>query len=164
MSIKIYVLRLNQDDPRKATGSRLIKLGLVEKYRPVKAPIVLNPFSRRYLSPQDRLLAKAIVAVDASWRRISEVRWPVGAQRRLPFLVAANPINYGTPEYLSTVEALAAALTILGYIDLSVKLLSPFKWGMEFLRINEDRLISYSNAKSEEEVRELSENYKRELL
>ncbi|MEM2541903.1 MAG: DUF367 family protein [Candidatus Korarchaeum sp.] len=164
MSITVYVLRLEHDDPRKATGARLIRLKLAERYRPLRRSIVLNPLSRRYLSPADRDLAKAIVAVDASWRRISEVRWPPGIQRRLPFLVAANPINYGVPEYLSTVEAVASALMILGYEELSLKMLNPFKWGAEFLKVNEERLKAYARSKSEKEVRILSDKFRNELL
>lgn len=164
MSLKIYVLRLGQDDPRKATGAKLIRLKLADSYRPIRRPIVLNPFSERYLSPADKDLARAVVAVDASWRRINEVRWPPGIQRRLPFLVAANPINYGVPEYLSTAEAIAAALIILGYEELSLRILNPFKWGAEFLRINEERLKSYADSKSEEEVRSLSNKFREELL
>ena len=161
--MRVYVLRLEHDDPSKATGARLIRLKLVEEYRPLRRPIVLNPFSRRYLSPADRDISKAMVAVDASWRRISEVRWPSGIQRRLPFLVAANPINYGVPEYLSTVEAIASALMILGYEELSLRLLNPFNWGAEFLRINEERLRAYAGSKSEEEIRMLSDRFRREL-
>jgi len=163
VSIKIYVLRLSHDDPKKATGAKLLRLKLAERYRRSRGSIVLNPFSRTYLSPVDRREARALVAVDASWRRIEEVRWPAGLQRRLPFLVAANPINYGVPEYLSTVEALASALIILGYWDLSLRILKPFKWGEEFLRINEDRLKAYARASCEEEVRALSEEFRREL-
>ncbi|MCC6028732.1 MAG: DUF367 family protein [Candidatus Korarchaeum sp.] len=163
MSIKIYVLRLGHDDPKKATGAKLLRLKLAERYRKSRGSIILNPFASRYLSPADRKEARALVAVDASWRRIKEVRWPVGLQRRLPFLVAANPINYGVPEYLSTVEALASALIILGYWDLSLDILRPFSWGEEFLRINEDRLKAYAESSCEEEVRALSEKFKKEL-
>lgn len=164
MSVRIYVLRLDQDDPRKATGAKLIRLKLADSYVPIRRPIVLNPFSRRYLSPADKGLARAIVAVDASWRRIKEVRWPTGIQRRLPFLVAANPVNYGVPEYLSTVEAIASALIVLGYEELSLRILSPFRWGAEFLRINEERLKAYANSKSEEEVKTLSNKFREELM
>lgn len=164
MSIRVYVLRLEHDDPRKATGARLLKLKLADRYRPLRRALILNPFSRRYLSPADRDLARALVAVDASWRRIGEVRWPPGFQRRLPFLVAANPINYGVPNYLSTVEAIASALIILGYEELPLKMLNSFKWGVEFLRINEERLKAYVSSKSEEEVRILSDKFRKELL
>lgn len=163
MSIRIYILRLSHDDPRKATGAKLLRLKLAERYRKSRGSIVLNPFSKVYLSPADKKEARALIAVDTSWRKIEEVRWPTGLQRRLPFLVAANPINYGIPEYLSTVEALASALIILGYWDLSLRILKPFKWGEEFLRINEDRLKAYAGSSCEEEVRALSEKFRREL-
>jgi len=160
--VRIYVLRLKHDDPRKATGSKLLRLGMAERYRPRRGLIILNPLSTKFISPLDRG-AKGIVAVDASWKRINEVRWPRGIQRRLPLLVAANPINYGVPEYLSTVEALAAALYILGYREKAVELLSPFKWGMEFVYLNEYRLEAYSQAENGEEMKRLSEKFRREL-
>ncbi len=164
--IKVIVLRLRQDDPRKATGSKLLRLGLAERYRPSRGSflVVLNPFSRRFLSPPDRGGTKGVVAVDASWRKIESVRWPRGKQRRLPFLVAANPINYGVPERLSTVEALAAGLYILGYKEQALELLDPFKWGREFIHLNYDRLEAYSSEEnSEEDVRSLDSRFRREL-
>ncbi len=162
--MKIYVLRLKQDDPRKATGSKLLRLKLAEKYRPIRGLVILNPFSRRYLSPSDAKVSRGILAVDASWRKIKDVRWPRGMHRRLPFLVAANPVNYGIPEYLSTVEALASALYITGDQEGALRILNPFKWGMEFIYINKQRLYSYSSAKSEEEIRNLSEKFREELM
>jgi len=161
--MRVYVLRLKHDDPRKATGSKILRLGLAERYKPARGLIVLNPLSTALLSPADREKAKGLVAVDASWRRIHEVRWPRGTQRRLPFLVAANPINYGVPEYLSTVEALAAALYILGCRDDAINILRPFKWGMEFIFLNKERLEAYSEAKDESEVRELCRKFRDEL-
>ncbi len=162
--MKVYVLRLRQDDPKKATGSKLLRLGLAERYKPgLRGILVLNPLSHKYVSPEDGSRIRGIVAVDASWKRIKEIRWPSGLWRKLPFLVAANPINYGIPEYLSTVEALAASLYILGRKELAVKILGPFKWGPEFLYLNESRLEAYSKARDEEEIRELSEMFRKDL-
>jgi len=164
--IKVIVLRLHQDDPKRATGSKLLRLGLAERYRPSKgfSLVVLNPLSRRFLSPVDKEGTKGIVAVDASWRKVESVRWPHGKQRRLPFLVAANPINYGVPERLSTVEALAASLYILGYKEQALELLDPFKWGPEFIHLNYERLEAYSRGENnEEDVRALDDRFRKEL-
>jgi len=162
--VKVFIIRLKHDDPKKATGARLLRRGLALKFRG-GSPLTLNPLSLRLLSPADRKIIerRGLLAVDASWKRIDEVRWPRAPFRRLPFLVAANPINYGLPEYLSTAEAIAAALFITGFYDEGWEILSAFKWGPEFYRINEERLIAYSKAKDEEEIRRLSEHFKVEL-
>ncbi len=164
--IRLFVVRLEHDDPRKATGIRLIRRGLaVRTHRPPRGAVILDPTSHVYLSPADRESAESrgLVAVDASWRRIDEVRWPRGRRRVLPLLVAANPINYGRPFRLSTAEALAAALFILGRRDQAERVLSEFKWGPEFLRLNEDWLEAYSRAEGPDEVEELSRKFYEEL-
>ncbi|MGB9631267.1 MAG: DUF367 family protein [Candidatus Methanodesulfokora sp.] len=152
--MRIYILPLFRDDPRKSTGLRLIRRGIAEKGAP-RGCVVLNPFSRTVISADDVQLAekKGILAVDTSWRAIEEVKWPRGFWRRLPLLVAANPINYGVPYKLSTLEAISAALFILGYEEKAISVLREVKWGMEFYHLNKERLESYK-LKSREEVEE----------
>ncbi|RLG48173.1 MAG: DUF367 family protein [Thermoproteota archaeon] len=166
--IDIYVLRLPHDDPKKATGARLLRRRIAKdakKDRP-RSPLVLNPKAKMLISQRDRPIVekRGLLAVDASWRRIAEVRWPRGVQRLLPFLIAANPINYGKPFRLSTAEAIAAALYILGFSEEAEKVLNEFKWGPEFLRINQDRLDLYATASDSREMRELEISAIRSLI
>ncbi len=69
--------------------------------------IVLNPFAERALSPADDG-ADRLVALDCSWETAEREAFDLqGVHRSLPFLVAGNPVNYGTAFQLSTVEAFA---------------------------------------------------------
>jgi pre-rRNA-processing protein TSR3 len=74
-------------------------------------------------------------------------------QRLLPYLLAANTVNYGKPYKMNTAEATAACLYIVGFKSEARTLLSPFSYGEEFLRLNHDFLEAYSECKDEAEVR-----------
>jgi len=118
--------------------------------------IVLTPFSKIALSPLDRsyALQYGLVGVDCSWNNIKGGMEALtkGQGRALPFLVAANPINYGVPTKLSTLEAIGAALYILGVQEQAKDVFSLVKWGNEFLKINKPFLDAYSQAKDSKEV------------
>jgi pre-rRNA-processing protein TSR3 len=121
-----------------------------------RGAILLDPFAERALSKADEPLAKArgLVALDCSWKQVEQIarlRRRV-APRSLPYLVAANPTHYGRPTILSTAEALAAALYIMGEEAQARELLGAFKWGHTFLELNRELLEAYAGAADSSEV------------
>ena len=165
MNVLIY--HAKQCNPKACTAAKLRKFGLAKVfYTPHKIPrdsIVLSPFSEEALSAEDRAhLGKGLVALDCSWKHAEEVfagmKKPM-KRRVLPLLVAANPVNYGKVSKLSTVEALASALYILGEVEHAKRLLSKFKWGQSFADLNKDLLESYSKARTGKEIIAIQDEY-----
>ncbi len=161
---KIYVYYIGGDNPKANTALKLVRLGLAKQIRSIKpGMIVLDPFSFTPISISDRSMMsqRGLVVIDSSWRRLRMP--PGGIRRRLPLLIAANPINYGKPFLLSSVEALAAALYIAGFSNQAKELLKFFKWGHVFLRINKrffDMYVEKTSAEIiEAECRLLREHY-----
>ena len=101
------------------------------------------------------------MAIDCSWEKAqTELRRRIpGFARRLPTLLAANPTNYAKKHKLSSVEALAAAVYIMGRKEIADKLLSLFKWGNTFLTLNKELLEAYSSASSEEELSKIEGDF-----
>jgi|Deesub1362A_J573_1020465.scaffolds.fasta_scaffold01684_3 pre-rRNA-processing protein TSR3 len=157
MNFRIYVYHANECNPMKCTAKKLEKFGLVSLKKRIKEipprSILLNPYAKEVLSPEDvRYLKRGIVAFDCSWNKVHKARFKLGRfiHRRLPFLVPANPTNFGHPRELSTAEALSASLYILGYKEVASELMSKFKWGITFLTMNEELLEEYSRSTKEE--------------
>ena len=110
------------------------------------------------LSQEDLLSARnnGLLVLDCSWQHAEEM-FPLIKRRRpvaraLPFLVPVNPVNFGHPGMLSTVEAMAAALIILGRRAAGERLLTIYNWGLHFLTVNEEPLREYEKAKTSMEV------------
>ena len=153
---------LKQDDPRKCSAAKLVKFGLAKPVtRTASRTLILNPFSKKTLLKSDKKLVSSITGIDCSWNRVVPAfQKPFsGISRKLPPLLAGNPMNYSKLNKLSTVEALAGAVYILGEPDLTHNLLQKFKWGNTFFELNKNLLQDYSKAQSESEIFEICNEY-----
>ena len=153
---------LKQDDPRKCSAAKLVKFGLAKPVtRTASRTLILNPFSKKTLLKSDKKLVRSITGIDCSWNRaVPAFQKPFsGIPRKLPPLLAGNQINYSKLNKLATVEALAAAVYIMGDSALTHILLKKFKWGNTFFALNKNLLQDYSKAQSESEILEISHEY-----
>ena len=160
--MKIRILMMRQDDPSKCTAAKLVRFGLARSVKKVSgSSIVLNPFAPGYLLPSDRSLANILTGIDCSWNRADAAfsgTFP-GTGRRLPPLLAGNPVNYSKTGKLTTVEAISGALYLMGFRDESLRLLDKFKWGHTFYELNRNLLEDYSGAGSAGDIVRTASEY-----
>lgn len=138
-----------------------------------------RPSAKKVVSAADKELLEQYGAavVECSWARIKEVPWSKigGKCERLcqfwdslcyfypwlteivPYLVAANAVNYGRPWRLNCAEALAACFFICGHEDWAHEVLAHFSYGEPFLEINSQLLKRYAVCSTEEEVKKAEE-------
>jgi len=160
VEIEVYMLR--QDDPAKCTAAKLVKFGLAKQVRKTSpSTLVLDPFANDTILKDDRDSADSITAIDCSWElaRGEFKKKFSGHPRKLPPLLAGNPVNFAKIGKLTTAESIAAALYIMGFDDMGHAVLDKFKWGHTFFDLNRDLLDDYSRAHSEKEVREITSQY-----
>ena len=148
-----------QCDPKRCTGARLVRRNIMQRM-PLQNKfrgIVLSPRATTAVSPADTEILESVgmSLIDCSWARLEEIpfsQFHSGHHRLLPFLVAANTVNYGRPSKLSCAEAAASTLYICRKQEAALALLREFSWGLEFLRLNQTLLDMYAACSSAEEV------------
>jgi pre-rRNA-processing protein TSR3 len=122
-----------------------------------------SPNGESSVSPADRAIVESsgVSVIDCSWKQLDTIPFAKlhGQNRLLPFLVAANPVNYGRPLKLSCAEALSATLYITGFKEEAKAVMNKFKWGHSFITLNFDLLEQYSRANSSKEVVEIQNRY-----
>ena len=159
--MKLFVYHANEDDPKKCSAKKLAKFGYVKIETNIrKTPrdtILLNPFAEKSISREDIEIANknGLLAVDCSWKNVErsfDFLNKRNKPRSIPFLIAVNPVNYGKPFKLTTLEAFASSLYILDEVKLSEEILNLYKWGPHFLKLNKEPLKDYRKAKTSKEI------------
>ena len=170
-SIRVFIYYADQCDRKKCTGWRLLQnkykifqpsISRVRQRSIPRKSLILNPVAPQALSPADLpiVAATGITILDCSWKLAEDIfKWKFPYSRALPYLVAANPVNYGKPWRLSTVEALAAALYIVGFSQEAQNVLKFFNWGEQFLRLNAEPLKEYRQASNSKSIIAIQETY-----
>ncbi len=166
-SPRLLLRVVGDDDPKVCTGLRLVRFGRARRVGDIgrlhPPPLLLDPHAPLPLSRADARTARegGILAIDCSWNRLSERAGILGPRRRerggpvhrrLPYLLAANPQHFGRMGELNTVEALSAALHLLGYREAAAKLLEGFRGGPSFLEVNRVPLARFGAGRTPEEV------------
>jgi len=160
--MQVNVLMYNQDDPKKCTAAKLVKFNLAKKITNIsKNTLTLNPFADHILLNSDKNNIRSITGIDCSWNFADQtfVKKFGGISRKLPYLLAGNSVNFSKLGKLTTVEAIAASLYLLGFENQSTELLGKFKWGHTFLDLNKNLLNDYQNATSERDIQNIAKEY-----
>ena len=156
---------LNQDDPKKCSALKLIRFGSVLPTQSIKHNmLVLNPFASEVVCKTDKPIVDSICVIDCSWNKAESVLTNhkylrKGIPRKIPALLAGNPINYARLGRLSSVESLAACYYVLGEKEFASSLLDKFKWGHTFLELNHDALEDYSAAENRKDIMRIESEY-----
>jgi pre-rRNA-processing protein TSR3 len=160
--MNLQVLMFYQDDPKKCTAAKMVKFGIAKNVQKIgNRGLVLDPFSEKTLLPKDRSLISSIVGIDCSWNLAEQAfsKKFNGIKRKLPPLLAGNPVNYAKLNKLTTAEALSASLFILGLRDEALAILDKFKWGHTFYELNKNLLEDYSRLESEDQIDVILKEY-----
>ena len=164
-TIKLAMLYFDQCDPKKCTGKKMERLGLLKeiKFSRNYGGILLTPNGKKICSIEDHeiIAKKGICVIDCSWAKFNELHLDLHKieTRSLPFMVAVNPVNFGKAYKLSCSEAFAACLYLGGFEKEARFIMDHFKWGAHFFKINEELFGKYKGVTSQDELKQIQEKY-----
>ncbi|MFX0013476.1 MAG: DUF367 family protein [Promethearchaeota archaeon] len=171
----ITIFHANQCDRKKCTGLKTWRYFRQHRFPSIddikfvkripqipRYSLILNPLTNQILSYEDYsiFVKSGVTVLDCSWNFAEDIfakEFP--HLRRLPHLIAANPINYGKPSKLTSVEALVAAFYLLRIEKIAKELISIFSWGNQFLALNSNLLKEYSQCSNMEELKRKESEY-----
>lgn len=182
VTTKLGMWDFGQCDPKRCSGRKLHRLHLLSLFKLNQrfSGVILTPTGTQVISPADFpvVMDGGLAVIDCSWAALEDVPWhrlPHQHDRLLPFLVAANPVNYGRPYKLNCVEALIAGLLIAAGVDKSEDssevtnvrtrlrkdaqtLVDKFSYGEEFLKLNSEYLEAYCKCSDSSQVLQVQQS------
>lgn len=168
--IRLYIYHAERCNVKKCTGCKLARYRYaipVKKFDKIlRGTILLNPYTDKSISKEDREIALkyGLASVDCSWENAEKIFSKLEKRRRLrhralPYLLAVNPINYGKPFKLTTLEAFSAALYIMGFKYDAEQILKIYSWAQHFLEMNREPLNCYSSVETSMEVVKIQHDF-----
>lgn len=164
--VKLAMWDFDQCDPKRCSGKKLERLGYIKNLQVGQKfhGVVVSPNGKSVVCPNDKELVETggAAVVECSWARLDEIPFhKIGGrnERLLPYLVAANTVNYGRPWKLNCVEALAACFAIVGHIEWAEELLKNFSWGLTFLEINKELIEVYQQCTDSESISKAQDDW-----
>lgn len=142
--VKLGMWDFDHCDPKRCSGKKLERLGLIKSLKIGQRfqGLIISPNGKKVVSPEDADIIKEFGAavVECSWARLDEIPFSKlnggnggKNERLLPYLVAANQVNYGRPWKLNCVEAsFGGMLCHYWEIRLGCRFIIEFLLGDEF--------------------------------
>ncbi|SCN63203.1 ribosome biogenesis protein TSR3, putative [Plasmodium chabaudi chabaudi] len=162
--IKLFMIDYNECQNKKCSCKKLYRFKKIKKVQLNKKfkGIVLTPFCDKYFSIDDKQIVEknGLAVVDCSWKSIDllkKVKYT--NQRKLPYIIAVNSINYGKPYKLSCLESLAFCLYICNYNKQYNDILSIYKWSINFTNVNMEVLEKYKLCLNHEDIKKAEQEF-----
>ncbi|CRG97769.1 ribosome biogenesis protein TSR3, putative [Plasmodium gallinaceum] len=166
--IKLFMIDYKECQNKKCSCKKLYRFKKIKKVQTNKKfkGIVLTPFCEKYFSINDKYTVEkfGLSVIDCSWKSLDLLKKiKYSNQRKLPYIIAVNSINYGKPYKLSCLESLAFCLYICNYTQQCNDILNIYKWSINFTNLNKELLDKYKLCKNHDEIKkaesEFIENY-----
>ncbi|EUD69058.1 pre-rRNA-processing protein TSR3 [Plasmodium inui San Antonio 1] len=162
--IKLFMFDYNECQNQKCSCKKLYKFKKIKK-APINKKfkgIVLTPFCEKLFSINDKATVEnfGLSVIDCSWKSLDLLKkCKFANQRKLPYIIAVNSINYGKPYKLSCLESLAFCLYVCGYNKQCTDILNIYKWSSSFVNLNEELLDMYKLCNTHEEVKNVEDEF-----
>ncbi|ANQ10974.1 putative ribosome biogenesis protein [Plasmodium coatneyi] len=162
--IKLFMFDYNECQNQKCSCKKLYRFKKIKKAPMNKKfkGIVLTPFCDKFFSVNDKATMEkfGLSVIDCSWKSLDLLKkCKFTNQRKLPYIIAVNSINYGKPYKLSCLESLAFCLYVCGYNKQCTDILNIYKWSSSFVNLNGELLDMYKLCNTHEEVKKVEDEF-----